>query len=579
MQAVPEPRPALLCDTSSGPLLVYSGDAVIGRSVASRGHFDESKIEEVAEFLARVHGASLRTFIDIGANIGTHLLFALRSGRFDEAVGVEADPDNFALLRANVGMRGETARTRLFHCALSDTPGQVQLELCPTNYGDHRVRVPGVAPALELGESGRRTVQVPAETADELFAREQVDVAQALVWMDTQGHEGQILAGGARSLAGLAPAAVLEFWPYGLDRAGGRDTYFAHLRSCFAVYDVNRPGWAEGLPVSIDELESLYDAWLAETREGHYPHTDLLCVRRQAASTAGAVGMGAKMDELQRSMMTISCRDSDPIPKVAGAGGLVRRDGERLQRMHNGLEVVWGGYYGEWMAHIIRSLQGHHEPQEELIFHTLLRYVRHDSVMAELGAFWAYYTLWYLQAVPGARALCVEPDAHNISVGMHNAHLNGVLDRADFMRAWVGGQARSAHEGRTETSLEPQVLPVLDAAAVLERAGAHQLELLHMDVQGAELALLRSIDPAIAKRLRFVMASTHHSSISGSATIHGDCIEHLRSLGATILVEHDVVESFSGDGLILASFLPADRNLPFPPISRNRPESSLFAQA
>jgi hypothetical protein len=37
-----------------------------------------------------------------------------------------------------------------------------------------------------------------------------------------------------------------------------------------------------------------------------------------------------------------------------------------------------------------------------------------------------------------------------------------------------------------------------------------------------------------------------------------------------------VEESFSGDGMIAASFDPADASLVIPPISRNTPENSLF---
>jgi hypothetical protein len=49
----------------------------------------------------------------------------------------------------------------------------------------------------------------------------------------------------------------------------------------------------------------------------------------------------------------------------------------------------------------------------------------------------------------------------------------------------------------------------------------------------------------------------------------------LKEFGGTILAEHDVHESFSGDGLIAAYFgFPLDWNEPA--ISRNRYASSLF---
>ena len=87
------------------------------------------------------------------------------------------------------------------------------------------------------------------------------------------------------------------------------------------------------------------------------------------------------MNELERALMTISCRDADTIPKVSNIGQVEVFNGEKVQIMHNGIRVVYGGYYGDWMAHVIRGLTGHHEPQEELFFQTLMRYVRNRSVI------------------------------------------------------------------------------------------------------------------------------------------------------------------------------------------------------
>jgi FkbM family methyltransferase len=286
------------------------------------------------------------------------------------------------------------------------------------------------------------------------------------------------------------------------------------------------------------------------------------------------------MNELQRTLMTIGCRDTDNIPKIQGAGCIVSEENQMVQVMHNGLRVQAGGYYGDWMAHVIRGLHGHHEPQEEYVFHHLLRYVRHRTRIVELGCFWAYYTLWFLKEIPGSHALCVEPDAHNLAVGQNNASLNNFEERIRFINAWAGGDAVREHLCATETSSNPVAIPMMNMASVEEALSGEPVELLHMDIQGSELAFVQSMRDVIAKRLvRFVMVSTHHSSISGSKTTHPDCIDALRSMGASILVEHDVVESFSGDGMILASFYAEDQNLRFPEISRNRAETSLFKSA
>jgi hypothetical protein len=141
-----------------------------------------------------------------------------------------------------------------------------------------------------------------------------------------------------------------------------------------------------------------------------------------------------------------------------------------------------------------------------------------------------------------------------------------------FIQAFVGSPSTSPPQsvGRE----------CLDMDAVLARVGGRPVEMLHMDVQGAELAFIRSMRRAVGERkLRFAVISTHHESISGSATTHEDCLGALQSLGATVLAEHDVFQSYSGDGLIVASFSPADRSIELPTISRNVRERSLFRNA
>ena len=277
------------------------------------------------------------------------------------------------------------------------------------------------------------------------------------------------------------------------------------------------------------------------------------------------------MDELGRVMMTISCRDCDALPKVAEAGRIV------VQVMHNGLRVVAGGYHGDWMAHVIRALRGHHEPQEEAVFATLVRCARHNSLIVELGAFWSYYSLWYLSEVPGSRAICVEPDPRHIEVGRRNAALNGLDHRARFVEAWVGASDTGVAALPLESTGEMRSLPSLDMTAVAEMAGSSGIEVRHIDAQGAETSFLRSIAAAPA-RPRFLVASTHHRLISGSASTHADCLAAIEAAGGHVLIEHSVEESFSGDGLIVASFREQDRSIAMPPMSRNWAEHSLFPE-
>lgn len=277
----------------------------------------------------------------------------------------------------------------------------------------------------------------------------------------------------------------------------------------------------------------------------------------------------------RRVAMTLACRDSDVIPKVGGAGEVFRLDGVEVQRMHEGTLVRSGGYAGPWMTRIIAGLRGHHEPQEEVVFHRLVAACRPGTRIVELAAYWAYYTNWYLGAVPDSEAVCVEPDADHIAVGQANLALNG--RRATWIRACLGGTPAASMPFRQSSDGATVGIPCHSMDSLLDEIGWRPIEMLHIDAQGVELPFLESLGRAVDRGLlRFVVVSTHHASISGSPTTHADCLRQLQSQGAVILCEHAVEESFSGDGLIAASFDRADAALAMPSISRNTPEGSLF---
>lgn len=78
-------------------------------------------------------------------------------------------------------------------------------------------------------------------------------------------------------------------------------------------------------------------------------------------------------------------------------------------------------------------------------------------------------------------------------------------------------------------------------------------------------------------KIRFVVVSTHHYSISGDALTHQKCLNLIKSCGGHIIAEHTVSESYSGDGLIAASFNPKDSGWT-ETISYARAKESLFGE-
>ena len=115
-------------------------------------------------------------------------------------------------------------------------------------------------------------------------------------------------------------------------------------------------------------------------------------------------------DLKRRILIAAGCDDCDYIPKVTGAGEVLTADGVRYQLMHNGVKVIEDGYCGQWMTELIRLLKGHHEPQEEKIFHEVLKHLGAGAAMMELGSYWCYYSLWFQQVIAGAASYLIEPD-------------------------------------------------------------------------------------------------------------------------------------------------------------------------
>ncbi len=276
-----------------------------------------------------------------------------------------------------------------------------------------------------------------------------------------------------------------------------------------------------------------------------------------------------------RTTMTLSSNDCETIPKVADAGSTVAVEGKTIQIMHNGLRVERGGYYGDWMAEIIEGLRGHHEPQEELVFHRILERVSSPKpAMLELGAFWAYYSLWFLHSHPDGTAVCAEPDPDHRAVGERNAALN---DLHPIFLPYATGSTEATISMPSE--LHPSVthtVVVRSVPEIMAETGLDRLDILHMDIQGFELTALAQAEELLAaSKVRFLVVSTHHHSISGSPITHQDCLRWLTDHGGHIIAEHTVAESFSGDGLIACSFDPADADFTID-LSHNRPADSLF---
>lgn len=244
----------------------------------------------------------------------------------------------------------------------------------------------------------------------------------------------------------------------------------------------------------------------------------------------------------RRARRTIRCHDCESISKAPRAG-MVVTDGIPYQVMHDGMKIRFGGYHGAWMAEIIRALKGHHEPQEERIFHEVLKVMPHDAVMIEVGSFWAYYSLWFKRCVPNGRTYMLEPVQGKLQLGIDNFRLNDV--EGVFINAFIGA---SSSEESEFADWDGSILrlPCIAIDDFLDKNKIEFLDILHADIQGAELDMLEGARHSLAgKRIGYLFISTHGDK-------HERCLAAVRRAGYKMVVQHSIKESCSGDGLIVA---------------------------
>jgi FkbM family methyltransferase len=161
---------------------------------------------------------------------------------------------------------------------------------------------------------------------------------------------------------------------------------------------------------------------------------------------------------------------------------------------------------------------------------------------------------------PAGSAILVEPDPQNLEIGRRNFALNGRT--GTFIRAAVGRGNEPAIEFTAESDQIKRETDVLGLDEVMTRGSAEHVDLLMLDVQGAETAFLEGATSRLAAgTVRFLVVSTHHHCISGDAVTHERCLRILLEAGAHVIVEHPVYESCSGDGLISVSFDERDRDM------------------
>ena len=203
-----------------------------------------------------------------------------------------------------------------------------------------------------------------------------------------------------------------------------------------------------------------------------------------------------------RVNITSSCRDCDVIEKHPLAGEFAEENGYKIQYMFNGVKMYYGTYYSDWMNQIIYNLKGHHEPQEELCFHTLLKTLGEEANMMELGCWWCWYSIWFNKTITKPYNLCIEPVENFLAGGIKNAELNGCKDM-EFAVGAIGPPIGPAAGAKVPQFRMDDLINGTDKF----------FDVIHSDIQGAEVFMLNSAKPVL-DRIGYFVISTHGACLN-----------------------------------------------------------------
>jgi FkbM family methyltransferase len=186
---------------------------------------------------------------------------------------------------------------------------------------------------------------------------------------------------------------------------------------------------------------------------------------------------------------------------------------------------------------------GRYGPQETALLRALLR---PGATLVDVGANWGYFTLLAAHLVgPTGRVVAMEPDPRLFALLRGNVDANGLrqvtplpvaaADRAGTL-ALAGHDPDSGNWGlssvMTEGGARSFQVEARTVDEVLDQEGAERVDLLKMDIEGAEELALRGMEAGLARgRYRRVLVELHPTLHPRGAALADDVAALFRAAG------------------------------------------------
>jgi len=180
--------------------ILFSKDYMISRSTYVDGPYDSFVLKKAIKLLPK--GFIRETLIDVGANIGTVSIPAIKDGFFKKSIAFEPNPKIYNILKINIFLNHLNKKIiPLDFCLSSKNNDNLSFKMSNTNYGDTRFN------------KDNKNNSFPTNKVKKLDSfLKLVNPLKTLIKIDAQGFEPEVLLGSKLFLI-FKPPLILELDP------------------------------------------------------------------------------------------------------------------------------------------------------------------------------------------------------------------------------------------------------------------------------------------------------------------------------------------------------------------------------
>ena len=230
-------------ETKTGKFLVFTRDGGISRQIFINKEYNFKSLKKVIKIIGKQN-----IIFDVGANIGTTCIAALKKKYTEYSIAIEAEKDLFKLLNLNIQLNNMNKKIIPLNFVASDKHEYFDLVKNNKNYGASFVK-------KKINNKNLNN-KVRSLKLDDLIKHLK---KKTLIWIDVQGNESKVLKGSSKLIKKKIPF-VIEFWPYGINRSNNKENLSNELKKFKYFFDLNSSN-PQIKNISPENIEALFNKY------------------------------------------------------------------------------------------------------------------------------------------------------------------------------------------------------------------------------------------------------------------------------------------------------------------------------